>query len=97
LLRSLGGLNLDGTTSDHEAPAIAAVAVTMEALAEEESEEARARLGAARAYLRRWQFAEPWPPGGVPAVCRGAYAVSPTVGTRRGVVTGPALLAPLSR
>jgi hypothetical protein len=97
LLRSLGGLNLDGTTADHEAPAVAAVAVSMEALAEEESDEARARLGAGRAYLRRWQFAEPWPPGVEPEVCRGAFPLSPSVWTLRADVTGHALLAMLAR
>jgi hypothetical protein len=93
LVVSLNRLDASGCALEVPAPPIASVAATVEALAGEDSEEALQALEAARAYLLRWQFTERPPPGLDPALCRGAFPLSPEDWQLRTDVTAHAVLA----
>lgn len=93
LVVSLNVLDDRGCAMELPAPEIARVAATVEALTGEDSEEAEMALAAARAYLRRWQFAEPVPPGLAPELCSGAFPLSPDATELRSDVTAHAVLA----
>lgn len=93
LLGILTPLDEGGACSVLPAPPIAQVAATVEALAGVDSAEAEARVRAGRAYLRRWQFRPPFPPGVEAEWALGAWPLSPAHWGLRMDVTAHALLA----